>query len=104
MKKNKLILWGLLDALATAVYAALVALFMSNADRIFGKMEGGPLGMAAFLMLFVLSAAVCGSLILGRPIILYSNNSKKEALVLFGCTLIWLFGLMAVALLFHLFI
>jgi SNF family Na+-dependent transporter len=90
MKHSKLILISFLDALGTTVYIIGVAFIIKNGEKIFGKMDNffGPI---AFLLLFVLSAAITGSLVLGRPIILYFETKKIEAVKLFLYTLGWLF-------------
>lgn len=88
--RKKLIIYALACALGEAGYILLVALLMRNGNEIFGS-NPGVLGIIAFLMLFVLSAAVSGALILGKPILLYLEGKKKEALELFGFTLGWLF-------------
>ena len=75
---------SLLNSIGTLVYIALVATLMSNAEQIFGKMND-VLGPVTFLLLFTLSALVVGILILGRPIMLYLDGKKKEAVqMLFG--------------------
>jgi hypothetical protein len=86
---------ALLHALCTAIYVSLVALFMQNGERIFGKMDN-LFGPVAILLIFVLSAAVTGSLVLGRPILMYLDNRKAEALKMFFYTLGWLFVILAV--------
>lgn len=90
MNRKKLILWSLFNALGTLVYITLVALILQNGEKIFGKMQdiSGPI---AFLLLFILSAAITGALVLGRPILLYLDNNRKDALILFFYTLAWLF-------------
>ena len=99
---KKLVKYGLVHALGEAAYIVLVALFMRYANRYFGQ---GPniLGIAAFLMIFVLSAAVSGALILGKPILLYLDNKKKEAIELFGITLGWIFIFLLIFLLLLIF-
>jgi len=62
---------------------------MQNAPKAFGSMNN-LVGPAAFLLLFILSAAVTGSLILGKPILMYLDGKKAEALKLFLYTLGWL--------------
>jgi len=42
------------------------------------------------LLLFVISALVTGMLILGKPILLYLNNSKEGAISFLLYTLAWL--------------
>ncbi|MDD4901753.1 MAG: hypothetical protein PHE24_01320 [Patescibacteria group bacterium] len=89
MKNSKLAVLALLHSLGIAVYIAIVALIMQNAEKMFGKMNDifGPI---AFLLLFVLSAAITGSLALGRPVILFLDNRKAEAIKMFLYTIGWL--------------
>jgi membrane-bound inhibitor of C-type lysozyme len=90
MPKSKLILTSLLHAAGVAAYIFLVALLMQNAEIIVGKMDNY-FSPVAFLLLFVLSAAITGSLTLGRSILWYIDGRKKEALQLFFYILGWLF-------------
>lgn len=69
---------------------------MPNAERLFGKFENFWGGPVIFLMLFVLSAAIVGALVLGRPILLYLDGAKSEALKFFGYTLGWLFVILVI--------
>lgn len=86
---NNLILRSFFNALGTTAYVAGVATIMQNAEKIFGEMDKAT-GPIAFLMLFVLSAAVTGGLVLGKPVLMYLNNQKSEAVKLFLFTLGWL--------------
>ncbi len=83
---------AMLHALSVGVYVTIISIIINNGDKIFGKMDNffGPL---AFLLLFVLSAAITGSLVIGKPILMYLDNKKKEALSLFIYTIIYLFVL-----------
>lgn len=89
MEHKKLIWGGLLNALGITIYIALVTTVMRHGDRIFGPMKNfwGPI---VFLLLFVLSAAITGSLALGRPILLYLDGQKQAGVRLFLYTLGWL--------------
>lgn len=87
MKNEKLL--ALLNALGVAIYTILVALVMRNGERVFGKMDN-LFGPVAFLLLFVLSAAVVGALILGKPVMMYFDGQKKEAVKMFVQTVLWL--------------
>lgn len=89
MAKNKILLWSLADAFGVLVYIVLVALFMNSAEKVFPRMNE-ILGPIVILLLFVLSAAVTGSLVLGRPVLAYLDGSKKEATIMFLYTLGWL--------------
>jgi hypothetical protein len=94
---KKLVLYGLYAALGETAYVLLVALFMKYGSNLFGP-DPSIFGAMAFLMLFVLSAAISGALVLGKPILLYLEGSKKEAVELFGATLGWIFILVVVIL------
>lgn len=94
MKNSKLVLYALLNAIGTILYVSGVALFMSNIEIIFGR-SGKPddfRAPLAMILLFVFSAAVTAGLVLGRPILLYLDNFKKEAIKLFIYTLVFLFA------------
>ncbi len=87
--KNRIIKHASLNALAAAAYIALVALIMSNIERLIGPREGdgGVLSIIAFLILFVISAAAMGLAIFGRPIMWYLSGQKTEAVKLVFYTL-----------------
>jgi hypothetical protein len=90
MKEPKPIWHSLGHVVLVAVYTSLVAQIMSNGSKWFGKQDTAWTPVAV-LMLFVLSAAVTGTLVLGRPILMYLDGKKKEALQFFGYTVGWLF-------------
>lgn len=88
-----------LNALGTALYIACISLLMFNAEQIFGG-EGPDetvLIPIAMLLLFVLSASITGSLVLGRPILWYMDGKKKEAVSLLMATLGFLAAITFVA-------
>ena len=89
MEKKKIIFYGFLHAACAVFYVGLVALVMSRAEKLF---DGAPkaLGTMAFLLLFVVSAALMGLIIFGRPILWYLGGQKREALSLVYYTLIFL--------------
>ena len=97
MDKKKLATWGFVHSVGVAAYTVLVAFLMNNGDKIFGKMDS-VFGPALFLMLFVLSATVVISLIAGKPVMLYLDGKKKEAVALFGYTILFLFLLVLIGL------
>ena len=90
MKNN--VLHSLGHAVLVLVYVSLVALVMSNANHWFPGPDTWvtPIGV---LMLLVLSASITGSLVLGRPVLMYMDGQKKEALTFLGWTIGWLFVL-----------
>ncbi len=103
MKKSELLKISLKNAAFTIIYVFLVALLIWKANDIFGKMENF-LGPFTFLLLFTLSAAIVGSLIIGKPIFLYLDGQKKEAVMLLLYTIAWLFVATIIALLIQILI
>jgi hypothetical protein len=79
MDCKKLWKYAILDGLGVYVYILLVAIFMSQANSWFGTEDIKILTPAIVLMLFVISALVTGSLVLGRPVMMYMDGMKKEA-------------------------
>ena len=79
-------------AILVLLYTSGVAWILFNAQRLLGKATSfwGPL---AVLMLFVVSATIVGTLVLGRPILLYLDGKRNEALRFFGWTVGWLVAL-----------
>jgi hypothetical protein len=51
---------------------------------------GDTLGPIVMLTLFVVSAAVTSSLVFMRPIILFLDKKRKEALIFLSATILWL--------------
>lgn len=96
--KAPILKFAALNAFGTALYIAGVSALMFNAERIFG---GGPdetvLIPIAMLLLFVLSASITGSLVLGRPILWYLDGKKKEAVSLLMATLSFLAAITLIA-------
>ncbi|MFA5954065.1 MAG: hypothetical protein WC817_00825 [Patescibacteria group bacterium] len=89
MKRNPVIV-GLASAVAVTVYVGLVASLLFNGEQLFGSGRSFVIPFT-MLLLFVLSAAVVGSLVLGRPVYLYFEGQKKEGIALLISTIIWLF-------------
>ena len=87
MKNSTILKPALIHALGATAYIYLVATFMSNAKYILGPTQE-TLGVVLFLLLFVISAAVMGMLVLGRPILWYLDGQKKEAINLAVATVL----------------
>jgi len=91
MKKSQLYLKSLLSAALVFVYILIVVALLFNLQEIFGQNEEDPiLAPIIGLLLFVISATITGSLVLGQPIFFYLEGKKKEAVYLFGLTVSWL--------------
>lgn len=87
---NKLLARGLFHALGVFIYVLLVVTLMTNLERIFGSIPARFWGPVAMLLLFVVSAAVVGLLIFGKPVMMYLNGSKPDAIKMLLSTLGWL--------------
>ncbi|MFA6047258.1 MAG: hypothetical protein WCV59_04260 [Parcubacteria group bacterium] len=99
---KKLFKIAFLCALGEVVYIILVATFFRNAEKYLSQKPDTIFAPITLLLLLVLSAAVSGALILGKPATLYFDGQKKEAVKLFiltlGCLLLFL--IIALAILF----
>lgn len=82
MKDSKLIVRGVLSAVGVAVYVFLLSLFLNNGSKIFGEVDNKLIAPVLFLLTFVFSALVTGSLVLAKPIMLFIEGAKKEAVKL----------------------
>lgn len=90
MKNNqKLLVHSFIHALLVVIYTSGVAWVLFNSQRLFGH-QPSILAPLAMLMLFVISATIVGTLVLGRPALLYMNGQKSEGLKMFAYTLGWL--------------
>lgn len=89
MNKKDLFISSFLSSFGVFVYVFLLVLGARYGERIVNYMPD-VLGMMLFLLLFVLSAGVTGSLILGKPVMLYLDQKRKEALYVLGAHLLWL--------------
>lgn len=79
-------------ALGEVAYVTLVALFFFAMEKQFSNQSDppAPFGFIIILMLFVISAAVSGALILGKPVLMYLDGKKRESMELFAFTIGWL--------------
>ena len=96
MNRKHIITHALANGLYTVLYIILIALFLGNAESMFGDTKT-PLIPMAMLMLLVFSAALCGALVFGRPILWYIEGKKREAVILFSYTMVVLFLCAALA-------
>lgn len=95
---KKLLQRGILNALGVSVYIALIATFIQYGEKMFGDINQffAPI---AFLLLFVISASITGGLVLGKPILMYLDGQKKDAVQLFLYTIGCLASIMIIVLL-----
>jgi len=89
MTKTKIIIYGLVHAFAVSVYTFAVVLLMSNSERFLNNAYPEIQGIL-MLMLFVISASITGSLVVGRPVVMYLNGDKKNAFLFFVSIVLWM--------------
>ena len=90
MKTLDYIKKSLPNAFGVFVYVFLIAWFLSNAEAVFGGRPETFLIPIFMLLLLIISASITGFLVLGKPITMYLNNQRKEAVILLFSTLAWL--------------
>jgi len=100
MNKKNLLARAFLDALGVAIYAVAFAYFISNSQQWLGPLPNIWLGFAMMIMIFIISACVTGSLVLLKPVLLYLEGQKKEAVHLFAYTLLFLIVMVLVIIFF----
>ncbi len=83
---KKLLRFASINSLLVLIYVMAVAFLMSNADKIFGAQDNSWTPVAV-LMLLVLSAAIVGSLVFARPVMMFLDGAKKEAVKLLMYTI-----------------
>lgn len=76
---------GLLHAVGALAYIVAIGTLMSNAERWFGKVPEA-FAPVIVLSMLVVSAAVMGMLVFGRPVMLYIDGKKREAVALIAYT------------------
>ncbi|EQB63152.1 MAG: hypothetical protein RBG1_1C00001G0731 [candidate division Zixibacteria bacterium RBG-1] len=86
------------QALGLALY---VGLFAFLAIHIVPWFENNPathpaLGIILFLLAFVISAVISGSIILGYPIFLFFEGKRKDALKIVLWSVVWLLLLLGI--------
>jgi len=73
---------ALINALLTTFYIILIGIFFYYASEVKLGKDNQFLAPIAMLLLFVSSAAITGYLVIGRPLQLYIDGKKKDALTL----------------------
>src|SRR4029078_4535362 len=89
MKTTKYIARSFLNALGVLIYISCIAVLGFNSNHLFGAKDNVLMPIFV-LLLFVISASVTGLLVLGKPVLLYVNGLKKEAITLLLSTIVWL--------------
>ena len=83
---GRIIRRAFIDAVGTAVYVILVVLLVSSMQVFSSEKETIVIPMA-MLLLLVCSAAITGFLVFGKPVMLYIDGKKREAILLLSYTI-----------------
>jgi hypothetical protein len=86
---KKILQYSFLAVVGEVAYVVIIITFMQNAQKLFGNVPEYLAGIT-MLLLLVISAAISGGLVLGKPILMYFDGQKKEALLQFIATIGWL--------------
>lgn len=91
MKKHILIA-ALTNAGATTLYVLAIASFLFYGETLLGadELPDTVLAPVLMLLLLVISAAITGFAVFGKPVIWYLDGKKQDALRLLGMTLLLL--------------
>jgi hypothetical protein len=84
---------GFIQAAGLTLYVSLFATIIRQAQNwlLFQGIRSSPTAsIILFLLAFVISALVCGSLILGRPLLLFFSGKHREAMQIILWSLLWL--------------
>lgn len=90
MKKSDYLVKSFINAGGVLIYVSLVAWVLSHGQAVLGNKPDNFLMPVMMLLLLIISASITGFLVLGKPILMYWDGRKKEALVLLFSTLAWL--------------
>lgn len=87
-------------ALGEVAYITLVVSIMNNFEHMGGENKSPLLAGITILLMLVFSASISGALVLGKPILLYLDGKKREAVQLFGAIIGWLLAFLVSVLIF----
>ncbi|MFH0874283.1 MAG: hypothetical protein V1846_05615 [Candidatus Komeilibacteria bacterium] len=100
MKQNRPSIRGFLQALGLTVYVALFASIINLLEASKWQPKFAPgFSIMFFLLAFIFSAVVCGALMLGYPITLFSAGKRREAFIVIAWSAGWLVVMGAILLL-----
>ena len=79
MKRPKILPESIISSLGVLLYILAVGWIIMHGHEVFGDINNlwGPL---IFLLLFVFSAMITGMLVMGRPLWLYIEGNKQDAI------------------------
>jgi hypothetical protein len=86
---------GFLQALGVTAYCSALGLFFWGAEKVFPKVDNF-FAPVLFLLLFSVSALVCGLIVFKKPYDLFFAGKKKEAVGIVVNTALWLLFFLAI--------
>ena len=99
MTMQRIAIVGLVQALGTVLYVALIVLLMTLVSKLGDPDREGEavekLLAVAFLVLFIVSACISAALVLGYPAVLALRQRIREAVALVAATVAWLVLMLA---------
>lgn len=84
---NKIVKRAIINAVGTAAYIVLIASFLFFLQSSFSEQEDTVITTVSALLLFVCSAAITAFLVFGKPVMLYVDGKRREAVSLLGYTI-----------------
>ena len=84
---------GMIQAVGVALYVSLFAISVQSVQRWLTEhhIQQHPiLSIILFLLVFIISALVCGALIFIKPLLLFVDGKRAEALKIILWSLLWL--------------
>lgn len=79
-----------LSAVGVTAYTTAIGWLLFNAHRLFGERPDTALAPISVLTLLVLSVGIVGTIIFLRPVLMYLDGKKTDAVKLLVATLAWL--------------
>ncbi|GEM_PF-346362 len=84
---------GIIQAAGITLYVSLFGIFIQNIKQwlaLHNIQEHPILGIILFLLTFIVSALVCGSIVFTKPILLFFDGKRVEAFKVVLWSLLWL--------------
>lgn len=86
---------GLLQALGVTLYCSLIGLVLFNGEKLFGQMNS-LIGPITFLLMFSVSAMICGLMVFYKPYQLFLDDKKEKAASVVLSTVAYLFAILLI--------
>ena len=80
---------GFLQASGLVTYILIISVFLNNVENIFHKDTGEYMAPILMLLLFIISAVISSTLVLGRAGVLFWEKKYSEAFTLLAWTIGW---------------